>query len=181
MKRIEHPRGIIEEHDADGSKRFTGPGGGVLWIHADGAVTVMPEIRLKHQAVGLLIDVALRMPPRPVEIGDVEQYKEEARVMLEALRQGEKGIKFFRRIADSLELKTPSWGIRPDDTRLLNIISDAAADAKGIPPFPDIKARWRTAIGKPSEPAQHLKTPLQRAGFQWLCPPKRRKNMSSDK
>ena len=169
-----HPQGIIEEHYDDGSKRFTGPGGGVVCILSDGRAMVMPESKLTHQAEGLLINVALRMPDRPVEIGDVDEYKEEARAMLEALRT--KSAPFFRALHDTLERlkrETPPTMWRHDDEQLLICIKDAAEDAGGIPPFSDIKTRWRKAKDKPSETSQHLIVPMRRAGFHWLCPAKK--------
>jgi len=175
-KRKEHPSGIIEEHHDDGSIRFTGDGGGVLWIPANGRAVVMPPQAVPPQRVRLLMEVALtHMPDRPLEISDVENFKGEALVLLEELRAG--NASFFRDLADAMKprksaVKTAAEHERSkrtkDDAVLLSIIK-AVVEPSKAPVFDAIFSMYRKTKGNSGETPSAFKKKLKVRGFSWLC------------
>ena len=175
-KRKEHPSGIIEEHHDDGSIRFTGDGGGVLWILANGRPVVMPPQPVPPQRVRLLMEVtANHMPYRPLEISDVENFKGEALVLLEELRAG--NASFFRDLADAMKprksaVKTAaeheSSKRTKDDTVLLCIIK-AVAEPSKPPIFNSILSMYRETNHNAAETPSAFKKKLKARGFSWLC------------
>lgn len=171
-----HPLGITEEHYSDRSKCFTGPGGGVLWILADGTAAVVLPPETPPLLLQSLVEIAPQnMPNRKLEVSDVENFKEEARQMLEALRMGK--AQFFRDIADAIKPRQSAVEIaethaksqrRKDDAVFLSIIG-AAASARGCPPFDAILSEYRETRGNGSETPSAFKKRLTVRGFQWLC------------
>jgi len=186
-----YPLGITEEHYSDGSKRFTGPGGGVLWIHSDGMATVMrPEV-VPPQRVRLLMEVAVKhMPTSLLEIGDIENFKGESLVLLEALRT--RDAPFFRALADAIrprpsaleiakEHAESQWG--KDNAVLFSIIEAVENEAKTdkrafieavLDPTEDsifiaILKEYRNTKHNSDETPSAFKKRLKVRGFLWLC------------
>ena len=190
-----HPsraRGITEEHYSDGSKRFTGNGGGLLWIHSNGMAEVTrPKAVLPQQRVRLLMEVAAdHMPTSPLEISDVENFKAESLVLLEALRKGD--AQFFRVLADAIMPRLSAvemakkhaeslW--EKDKAVFLSIIKAVEAEAKNdkrafieavLDPTDDsifiaILKEYRNTKHNSAETPSALKKRLTARGFSWLC------------
>lgn len=186
-----HPTGITEEHYSDGGKRFTGNGGGVLWIHSDGAAEVTrPKAVAPPQRVRLLMEVAAKhMPTSPLEISDVENFKAESLVLLEALREGD--VPFFRALADAIMPRLSAvemakkhaesqW--EKDKAVFLSIIKAVDAEAKNdkrafieavLDPTEDsifiaILKEYRNTKYNSAETPSALKKRLKVRGFSWL-------------
>jgi hypothetical protein len=170
-----HPLGITEEHYSDGSKRFTGDGGGVLWVLSDGSAMATPPGKTLPFRVRSLTEVApMNMPERPLEIGDVENFKGEALAMLEALRT--RDAQFFRDIGDALKPREKKTATREEkayakwklDEEVFKSIMAAAKTVGGIPTFDKVADAFRVISGFGSETNQSIKGKLKRRGFQWI-------------
>jgi hypothetical protein len=121
---IEHACGVVEERFNDGSRNFSGGsrGDGVLVLHASGKVTLLPVTKRRKNSTDnteLLLAVAWNMPPRPLELADLANYKHEALVMLEALRfamwNGDAG--FFRSLAELIQPAGSKVEARKEQTK----------------------------------------------------------------
>lgn len=176
---IEHPHGVTEELYKDGSKRFTGPGGGVLMFLPDGRVELDWKPRFNDQRVHLLMKVADLMPQVPLEMDDVGNYKDEARMMLEALRMG--NAAFFREIGDALLPRGAAEDIKASnaagkaltESEVLLSIRKAAEQSKGeLPSFSVLRQHYNKLAYNRDDTPSKIRRRYQRFGFEWLVPTK---------
>ena len=174
VRRVEHQSGILEEQYSDGSKRFTGAGGGVLWIIRDGLASVGHSM-LETQKYRLLLEAVSRMEDRPLEISDLDLFKAESLMMLEALRS--KNAQFFRdmglicmpekrRVAIAAEHRESK---ETKDDEVLRVILNSAAKVNGLPEFDDLLERFRKIRGHAGEEPWQFKKKLKVRGYEWLC------------
>jgi len=165
--------GITTEEYTDGSRRFSGDGGGVLWIESNGlAITVWREALGGFRLNSLRL--AAQNMPSEVTLDTVSKFSEESRMMLAALQKGE--MQFFRDIAAMLARKKkgmpepvqPTHGTIERDDEVLGSVQKAAAEIGGVPPFDLILKYYRELAHFRSETAQSLKRKLKARGFGWL-------------
>lgn len=187
IQRIEHGKGITQEIYADGSMRFgcdtvankknirpCQRNGGVIFIHADGGASVRPVLRQPSRQIALFLTVASGMGDKPLTLDDVENYKEESRIMLEALRSGNPG--FFRSLANAISpTKAGSANAaqkrntrQQKESETIEKLANAASALKGCPST-YLVFRTQGRAGVPVEnDSKDLQDKLSRIGFAWI-------------
>lgn len=175
LSRTDKGNGITEENYSDGDTRFEGPGDGILWIlKSGGSVAVWREKQGDREILEILPAVKKNMPDRPLTFGDVANYKEEARVLLEAFRVGDAAL--FRAVGDLLKPRKAALkkayehakARMEKDDEVLTSITRAASTAKGIPSFSAVQRDFRKSFNS-KEGTTQLKKKLKLRGFGWLC------------
>lgn len=176
LNTIHHPNGRIEECYSDGSRNFRGQGDGILCILGAGSASVMWQERNHSMIIPLLLEAARQMPSRSIEVEDILIYKEEARVMLEALRTG--NAQFFRNIGDALMPRISAVKASAEKAKRREILNDevlgsiiaAAAEIGGVPTLNSCLIRYRERNRVyAGETTGQFKKKVVRRGFLWLC------------
>jgi hypothetical protein len=163
--------------------RFSGEGGGVLFIFADGSspLIMSPSMAThpgepKDERIYLLHHVSKNsMGDKPIGIADVSRFKGEAQVLLEALRTGD--APFFRSLADAFKPRPAAVKVAKDhaaervrkDDVVFNAVGKAAHMAGTCPCFDDVLRCYRSQPGCASETPADFKRKLTVRGFAWLC------------
>lgn len=167
--------------DSDGTKTYKGTGGGSVIVPNQYnqanivTYTKKPRISRKNAFLHCLLAVKEQMPQEPITLSDVATYKEECRVILEALREGR--AQFFRDIGDMLQNQGAPSASQAEkskrqhlqDCKILSSISVAFSILGKPPKFKTLldEAQKHTGLGDKLT-AQKLKKRLKAYGFEWL-------------
>lgn len=185
-KLIEHPGGILETVNDDGSRDFRGPSEdeGSITITKKGEVWIFEFPTYKDSRVETLQGVMRRVeenfPNRELEISDMHLFKGEILMFMEALRKGDAAL--FRAIGDMLAPRPAAVAIKEEsaineakaDWPVFHSITLAFRSANGVPDFKILHGVYREVSGQRSEPASAFKKKLKSRRFSWLyqCAPK---------
>lgn len=175
------PPGVEMKIDADGSKRYSGKGGGILYGLADGRwMVILPPDSVpagkEREDISLLFELWEQGPEVEEPIGEsvVKAKSGCAEIMFRALLR--KDAQFFRTLGEKIQ-PTPAkaaqargkreWKGKTDD-EVLDCITEAALAVGRLPSLKEILTIYRKGKGNASKPPSDLKRKLKRRGFEWM-------------
>ena len=170
-----------EEIYPDGSKRYSGIGGGVLWHREDGQwEIVLPNGWRtgghKRGDLPMLLQLWHQQPQIEGTIGESQVLAKLpcAEILLRALQRGD--ASFFRDLGDHFKPRAKTVEKAEDskewknekDADVIKSILAAAMSFKRIPRFEDVLECYKNIKNYASETPSGFKDKLKPRGFEWL-------------